>query len=152
MLVAQCYTDKQTNIILVLALRTELCGIRRFGIRRFGLQWVVLIMGLSPKRRIPQSSVRRASTNIIFVSFSNLDKIVKVLLHVRYIRISSAMVTRYMSFEIQNFKVALDNGHIVINPRKLKQTLSRSKSLLKIVYVIFVISESHDFFCDFSAV
>ena len=53
MRVAQCYTDKQTNIILVLALRT-----------------VILIMGLSPKRRIPQSSVRSASTNIIFVCFS----------------------------------------------------------------------------------
>ena len=60
MRVAQCYTDKQTNIILVLALRTELCGIRHFGLKP-------IIKGLSPKRRIPQSSVRSASTNNIFV-------------------------------------------------------------------------------------
>ena len=75
MRVAQCYSDKQTNEISVIALRAELCAIRRFGIRRFGLQWVVLIMGLSPKRRIPkrrvpQSSVRSAITNILFVCLS----------------------------------------------------------------------------------
>ena len=39
MRVAQCYTDKQTNKILVIALRTELCGV--------------------------QSSVRSAITNIL---------------------------------------------------------------------------------------
>ena len=33
MRVAQCYTDKQMNIILVLALRTELRRIRRFGLK-----------------------------------------------------------------------------------------------------------------------
>ena len=33
MCVAQCYTDKQMSIILVIALRTELFGIRRFGLK-----------------------------------------------------------------------------------------------------------------------